>query len=102
MTTKFLVKKSDERNNFNLWYTKMYVLLAQQELSKALKNSDTLPTTMSNVDKNELIRRGHNVILLCLGNEVVHEVIEDNIIVKLWLKLVSLYTTKPLTNCLCI
>ena len=80
----------------------MYVLLAQQELSKALKNSDTLPTTMSNVDKNELIRRGHNVILLCLGNEVVHEVIEDNIIVKLWLKLVSLYTTKPLTNCLCI
>lgn len=38
---------------------------------KALKGRDSLPKTMSNNDKNELIEKTHSAILLCLSNEVL-------------------------------
>ena len=40
----------------------------------------------------------HSDILLCLGHEVLHEVVEEDMTTKLWLKLESLYMTKSLTN----
>ena len=40
----------------------------------------------------------HSDILLCLGNEVLREVVEEDMTTKLWLKLESLYMTKSLTN----
>ena len=40
----------------------------------------------------------HSDILLCLGHEVLCEVVEEDMTTKLWLKLESLYMTKSLTN----
>ena len=98
MTTKFEVEKFDGRNDFNLWRVKMRALLVQQGLSKSLKGIEALPTTMYNEENDELMEKAHSTILLCLGNEVLHEVAKENMATKLWLKLESLYMTKSLTN----
>ena len=75
MKTKFGFEKFDEINNFHLWSIKMCALLVQQGLSKILKNRKALPTTMFDKEKGELMKKVHNVILLCLGNEILHEVV---------------------------
>ena len=49
---------------------------------------------------DELMEKAHSAILLCLGNEVLREVVEEDTTTKLWLKLESLYMTKSLTNLL--
>ena len=64
---------------------------------KALKYREALPTTMFD---DELMEKAHSAILLCLGNEVLREVVEEDTTTKLWLKLESLYMTKSLTNLL--
>ena len=53
---------------------------------------------MSDEENDELMEKAHSVILLCLGNEVLHEVVEEDMAAKLWLRLESLYMTKSLTN----
>ena len=76
----------------------MHALLVQLGLSKALKGKKALPTTMSNEEDDELMEKAHSVILLCKGNEVFHEVVEEDTVAKLWLRLESLYMMKSLTN----
>ena len=53
---------------------------------------------MSDEENDELMEKAHSAILLCLGNEVLHEVVEEDMAAKLWLRLESLYMTKSLTN----
>ena len=98
MATKFEVEKFDGSNDLYLWRVKMCVLLVQQGLSKALKGRGALPTMMSDEENDELVDKTHSPILLCLGDEVLYEIVEDDTIAKLWLKLESLYMTKSLTN----
>ena len=61
-------------------------------MSKALKGRETLPTTMFDEENDELMEKAHSAILLCLGNEVLCEIIEKDMTAKLWLKLESLRT----------
>ncbi|KAL6322910.1 hypothetical protein AAG906_021815 [Vitis piasezkii] len=53
---------------------------------------------VSDEENDELMEKAHSVILLCLGNEVFHEVVEEDTTTKLWLRLESLYMMKSLTN----
>lgn len=62
---------------------KMQVLLVQQGLSKALKGREAQPTTMSNEENDELMEKAHGATLLHLGNEVLHEVVEEDTTTKL-------------------
>ena len=98
MLTKFEVEKFDGRNNFSLWHIKMRALLVQQRLSKVLKGIEALLTTMSDEENDELMEKTHSAILLRLGNEVLREITNEDIVAKLWLKLESLHMTKSLTN----
>ena len=63
-----------------------------------MKGIETLPTTMFDEENDELMEKAHSAILLCLGNEVLCEIIEEDTTAKLWLKLESLHITKSLTN----
>ena len=56
----------------------MHALLVQLGLSKALKGKKALPTMMSNEEDDELMEKAHSVILLFKGNEVFHEVVEED------------------------
>ena len=53
---------------------------------------------MFDKENDELMDKTHSPILLCLGEEVLCEIVEEDTIAKLWLKLESLYMTKSLTN----
>ena len=100
MTIKFEVEKFDGKNDFSLWCVKMHALLVQQGLSKASKDREASPTMMFYEEKDRLMEKVHNVILLCLGNKILRKVAKKDTIAKLWLKLKNLYVTKSLTNCL--
>ena len=76
----------------------MRALLVQQRLSKVLKGIEALLTTMSDEENDELMEKTHSAILLRLGNEVLREITNEDIVAKLWLKLESLHMTKSLTN----
>ena len=52
-------------------------------MSKALKRKEALPTTMFDEENDELKEKAHSVILLCLGNEVFHEVVKEDTTAKL-------------------
>jgi len=98
MAAKFDIEKFDGRNDFNLWRVRMKALLVQQGLSKALKGKDALPESLTEDEKENILEKVHSAIHLCLNNEVLHEVVEEDIVANLWLKLESLYMTKSLTN----
>ena len=53
---------------------------------------------MSDEENDELMEKTHSAILLRLGNEVLREITNEDIVAKLWLKLESLHMTKSLTN----
>ena len=41
---------------------------------------------MLDEENDELMEKTHRVILLCMGNEVFHEVAEEDTTTKLWLR----------------
>ena len=45
-----------------------------------------------------LEEKSHSTIMLCLADDVITEVSDEEIAAGLWLKLESLYMTKSLTN----
>jgi hypothetical protein len=98
MAVKFDIEKFNGRNDFNLWRVRMKALLVQQGLSKVLKGKDALPESLTEDEKEEILKRAHSAIQLCLRNEVLREVVKEDTAANLWLKLESLYMTKSLTN----
>ncbi|KAB2061434.1 hypothetical protein ES319_A10G085000v1 [Gossypium barbadense] len=76
----------------------MQAMLIQQVLLKALSGRDKLPNTLSEEQKDEILEKKHSVILLCSGNEVLREAVEETTTSSLWLRLESKYMTKSLIN----
>ena len=72
--------------------------LVQQGLLKVLSSKDKLPESMFDDEKKELEMKVHSAIQLCLADDVLPEVADEDIDVSLWLKLESLHMTKSLTN----
>ncbi|KAL6128855.1 hypothetical protein ACLB2K_072208 [Fragaria x ananassa] len=52
----------------------MRALFVQQGLLKELKGASALPTTLSDEEKEDMLERAHNAIMLCLSDEVLREV----------------------------
>ncbi|GJZ73096.1 retrovirus-related pol polyprotein from transposon TNT 1-94 [Tanacetum coccineum] len=57
-----------------------------------------LPADMEAQAQAELNKKAHSVVILCLGNKVLREVIGETTIVGVWSKLETLYMTKSLAN----
>ena len=55
-------------------------------MSEALQVGDMLSTTMFNEKNNEFIKKMYNVILLCFHCEVLHKVVENDMIIKLMIE----------------
>ena len=53
---------------------------------------------MSNEDWEDLDLRSLSIIQLCLAEDVLLEIVEEDLIEGLWVKLESMYMTKSLTN----
>ena len=89
------VDKFTRRNSFSLWQIKMRALLKQQGLWAPLnkKSKDSESAEMASLEE-----KAHSTILLCLADDIITEIAEEDIASGLWLKLESLYMTKSLTN----
>ncbi|KAK3008044.1 hypothetical protein RJ639_014939 [Escallonia herrerae] len=62
--TKYDLEKVDGFNDFSLWRMKMRAVLIQQGLSKALKEKQGLPDTMSADEKKDMLERAYSALLL--------------------------------------
>lgn len=69
--------------------------MIQQSLHKALKGK---PARMSESDWEDYDLKVRSAIHLCLIDEVLYNILNEDSVAKLWLKLESLYMTKSLTN----
>ncbi|KAL6208330.1 hypothetical protein ACLB2K_019281 [Fragaria x ananassa] len=89
------IDKFTGRNSFSLWQIKMRALLKQQGMWAPLVKKSGDPEIAEIVSLEE---KTHSTILLCLADDIITEVAEEETVVGLWLKLESLYMTKSLTN----
>lgn len=68
---KFDVEKFNGENNFSLLQMKMWALLVHYVSAKALKVRDALSKSLADKDKNEIIEKAYNTLLLCLGDNKI-------------------------------
>jgi len=82
--------------NFRLWQQRDKDLLVQQGMVKVLYG--TKPEDMLDIDWKGLEARVVATIRLCLGDDVMYHVVDEESLAALWLKLESGYMSKSLTN----
>lgn len=76
----------------------MHMVLAHQKCAKAFGGESSLPDSMLDADKAEVMEIAYNLLILHLFDNVLRQVDDENIAAKIWLKLKSIYVTKSLTN----
>ncbi len=95
-SAKFEVNKFNGTGNFGLWQRRVKDLLMQQGMAKALVK--TKPEKMEEADWLELQERAVATIRLCLDDDVMQYVIEEESPAEVWKKLEARYMSKSLTN----
>ncbi|GJZ51941.1 hypothetical protein Tco_0606456, partial [Tanacetum coccineum] len=95
MTGAKFNEKFDGTGDFRLWRINIRVLLIQHECKAVL---EVLPMDVEAEAKAEINKKAHSAVILCLGNKVLREVIEEMITAGVWSKLDTLYMTKSLDN----
>ncbi|GJW66597.1 retrovirus-related pol polyprotein from transposon TNT 1-94 [Tanacetum coccineum] len=95
MTGAKFNEKFDGTGDFGLWRIKMRVLLIQHGCKAVL---EVLPVDMEAEAKDEINKKAHSAVILCLGNKVLREVTEEMIAAEVWSKLDTLYMIKSLDN----
>jgi len=94
--SRFEVQKFDGTGNFALWQTRVKDLLAQQGCLKALR--DCKPAKMEDDDWEELQIQAARTIRLCLSDQVMYHVMDENSPKKVWEKLESQFMSKTATT----
>jgi hypothetical protein len=74
-SAKFDVMKFDGSGNFGLWQRRVKDLLVQQGMVKALYG--TKPEGMADIDWKELEAKAVATIRLCLGDDVMYHVMDE-------------------------
>ena len=95
-STKFDVMKFNGSKNFRLSQRRVKDLLVQQGMVKALYG--TKPEGMIDIDWKELEVKTMATIRICLGDDVMYHVLDEESPVAVWLKLESWYMSKSLMN----
>ena len=88
--------KFDGYGNFGLWQRRVKDLLVQQGMVKALYKKQ--PKRMNNMDWKDLEAKAAAIIKLCLADDVMYHVMDEESLAAIWLKLESRYMSKLLTN----
>ena len=95
-SAKFDVMKFDGSKNFGLWYRRINDLLVQQGMVKALYGMKL--EGMANIDWKELEAKAVATSQLCLGDDVMYHIMDEESPAAVWFKLESRYMSKLLTN----
>ena len=97
-SAQFEIEKFNGKNNFEILKVKMYDVLVQQGVAKALLGKSKQPYTMTDDEWSDLDERALSGIRLCLADDVLFNIVSEKTNVGLWTKLEKLYMTKSLTN----
>src|SRR3954465_15299856 len=97
-TTKFKVEKFDGEVNFLLWKMRVMSLLVKEETYQALQGIRKKPSTMGEDDWKKIDVKAKATIVLCLSDEVLYNVLNEDTGAEMWNRLESLYMTKSLSN----
>ena len=76
-TTKFEVEKFDRKSNFLLWKMRVTSLLMKEGTHKALLGSAKNPLKMKDDEWNDINFRAKITIILCLLDEVLYNVMNE-------------------------
>lgn len=93
--TRFEVEKFNGKTNFGLWQVKVIDLVILQGLHKTLKGNSI---GMLESDWEDYNLKARNAIHLCLADEVLYNIFNQDFAAKLSLKFEMLYMIKSLTN----
>src|SRR5436190_880344 len=97
-STKFEVEKFDGKVNFLLWKMRVTSLLVKEWTYQALQGIRKKPSTMGEDDWKEIDIKAKATIILCLSDEVLYNVMNEETAAGMWNRLESLYMTKSLSN----
>ena len=76
-------------------------MLVQQGLHKTLQNKSAKIADTSNENWEEIDLKAANTIQLCLADEVIYNVMDEDTTTRLWSRLKMLYMTKATpTSCI--
>ncbi|GJW39229.1 hypothetical protein Tco_0065074 [Tanacetum coccineum] len=90
------IEKFSGKSNFSLWRIKIRALLKQQGIWAPI--SGKKPADMTDANYNLQEEKAHSTILLCLSDEVLDEVGDEETAAGVWKKLETIYMAKSLTN----
>ena len=74
-SVRFEIEKFNGKNNFEIWKVKMYDLLVQQGVAKALLGKSKQPYTMTDDEWSDLDERALSSIRLCLADDVLFNIV---------------------------
>jgi len=98
MGSKWDIEKFTGDNDLGLWKVKMEAVLIQHKCERALKGEGSLPVTMSQAEKTEMVDKARSAIVLFLGNKVLRELAKEPTATSMWSKFEYLYMTKSLAH----
>ncbi|XP_075499116.1 uncharacterized protein LOC142537491 [Primulina tabacum] len=98
MGTKIEVDRFDGKRDFGLWRRRMYAILVQQKVAKALLGEKKLPDTLDPKKKDGILELAFSTLTLNLDDKVLREVSIEKTAAGIWSKLESLYMTKSLQD----
>ena len=96
--TKFDLEKFDGTGNFGLWQTRVKDILAQEGILKGLK--ETKPAKVVNDAWEDMQVQAAATIRLCLADQVMYHVMDEDTPKGIWDKLANRYMFKSATNML--
>src|SRR3954465_2689939 len=96
--TKFEVEKFDGKVNFLLWKMQVTSLLVKEGIHRALQGISKKPSDMDEDDWQDMDYKARATIVLCLSDEVLYNVMNEESGAGVWSRLESLYMTKSLSN----
>ena len=97
-TTKFKVEKLSGKSNLLLWKMRVTSLLVKEGTHKALLAIEKNPSKMEDDEWNDIDFLAKATIILCLSNEVLYNMMNEETTADIWCRLESLYMTKSLSN----
>ena len=83
-TTKFEVEKFDRKSNFLLWKIRVTSLLVKEGTHKILFGIEKKSSKMKNDEWNDTDFHAKATIILCLSDEVLYNVMNEETIADLW------------------
>lgn len=98
MAAKIELDRWDGKGDFGLWKRRMYAILVQQKVAKALSGEIKLPDSLTEDQKADMMDLAFSSLTLHLDDKVLREVASEKSAAGIWSKLEHLYMTKSLQD----